>query len=54
MGSRRQFCSTSGTGYVLHSRGFLNSQRTTEFHWFSLSGRSRCERIHCQCIVQYQ
>ena len=29
------------------ARGFLNSQRTTEFHWLSLSGRSRCERIHC-------
>ena len=26
--------------------GCLNSQRTTEFHWLSSSGRSRCERIH--------
>lgn len=32
-------------------RGFLNSQRTTEFHWFSLRGRSRCERIHCRTPV---
>ena len=25
--------------------GCLNSQRTTLFHWLSLSGRSRCEWI---------
>eukprot|EP00966_Prymnesium_polylepis_P038193 885413-Prymnesium_polylepis.1 len=25
--------------------GCLNSHRTTLFHWLSLSGRSRCERI---------
>ena len=27
-------------------RGFLNSHRTTEFHWFNLSGKSRCDWIH--------
>jgi hypothetical protein len=26
--------------------GFLNSQRTTEFHWLSFKGRSRCDLIH--------
>lgn len=32
-------------------RGFLNSQRTTEFHWFSLRGKSRWDRIHCDARV---
>ena len=36
----------SNIGGMENSRGFLNSQRTTLFHWLSFKGRSRWLRIH--------